>query len=127
MKFVFSIGPWLMELFNPPPRDSLTIVQKIGRVFLVLATLVTICIISALLISLGLLVLQRSREALLGVPQLLNILVILAVSAVVNIVCIRTLFEIRRLDRLLIPHQEKTVEVEIPLPARERAAGQAKS
>jgi hypothetical protein len=92
-----------MELFNPPPRRSLTLPQKLGRVLLVTITLVTICIISSLVLALAVFVLQRSHEVLIGIPQLINVLTILAVSIGVNIVCVRMLFEIRRLDRRLIP------------------------
>jgi len=126
LKFLFSIGPWIIDLFNPPPRDSLSIVQKIGRVILVTLTLMTICIISALAISLVFLAIQRGGEVLMGVPQLVNILTILAVSIVVNIVCVKTLFAIRRLDRMLIPGQGKTPEIEAPLPPRRKLAGGAK-
>jgi ABC-type anion transport system duplicated permease subunit len=108
-----------MELFNPPPRRSLTLLQKVGRVLLVTVTLVTLCIISSLVLALAVFVLQRSHEVLIGVPQLINVLTILAVSIGVNIVCVRMLFEIRRLDRRLIPEGSDVLEVPLtPPPAK---------
>jgi predicted Co/Zn/Cd cation transporter (cation efflux family) len=110
MKRLLSIGPWLVELINPPPRDSLSVLQKVGRVVLVTVTLVTLCVIGALLVSLVFFAWQRSREALLGIPQLVNVLKILAASIVVNGVCIMMLFKIKRLDRKLIPKSNEEAE-----------------
>jgi hypothetical protein len=117
MKRFFSIGPWLMELINPPPRGMLSLLQKAGRVFLVTITLITLCVIGALAVSLGFFAWQRSRDVLMGIPQLVNVLKILTASIVVNAVCVTMLFKIKKLDRKLIPRPE--VEVEIPLPPRD--------
>jgi len=116
MKLVFSIAPWLMELINPPPRDSLTLLQKCWRVILVTVTLVTLCVIFALLSSLGLFAWERSREFLEGAPQLRNGLAILLVSAIVNAACIATLLQIKKLDQKMIP--KATIGMEIALPPR---------
>jgi hypothetical protein len=116
MQLVFSIGPWLMELINPPPRDSLSLVQKIWRVLLVTVTLVTLCIIFALLSSLGLFAWERSREFVEGTPQLRNGLTILVVSAIVNTACIATLLQIKKLDQKMIP--KATIEIEMTVPPR---------
>jgi ABC-type anion transport system duplicated permease subunit len=124
MRHLFSIGPWLADLVNPPPRDSLTLSQKAGRVLLVTVTLVTLCVIAALLMSLGFFAWQRSREVLLGIPQLVNVLKILAASIVVNVVCVTMLFQIKKVDRKLVPRPD--VEIEVPLPPREDTAGTAK-
>ncbi len=103
MKRVFSIGPWLVELINPPPRDSLSLLQKAWRVMLVTVTLITLCIICALLLSLGFFAWQRSREFLEGVPQVRNAITILVASILVNVACIFTLLQVKKLDRKLIP------------------------
>jgi hypothetical protein len=118
MSRLFSIGPWLMELFNPPPRESMTLLQKGGRVMLVTVTLVTLCIFSSLVLALGFFVVQRSHEVLVGIPQLMNVLTILFVSIGMNILCVKVLFTIRRLDRRLIPERADFQEIEVPLPPR---------
>lgn len=114
MRRLFSIGPWLMDLVNPPPRDSLSLLQKAGRMLLVTVTLVTLCVIAALLLSLVFFAWQRSREVLLGIPQLVNVLKILAASVVVNVVCVTMLFQIKRLDRRLVPKAEAEVGISLP-------------
>ena len=116
MKRFFAIGPWLMELINPPPRDTLNLMQKAGRILLVTITLMTLSVIGALIVSLGFFVWQRSRDVLLGIPQLMNVLMILSVSVIVNAACVLTLFQIKRLDRKLIPKPD--VEIEVPLPPK---------
>jgi hypothetical protein len=118
MRRLFSIGPWLVELINPPPRNTLTLVQKGARVLLVTITLVTLCIIAALVVSLAFFVGQRSRDVLRGVPQLMNVLMILSASIIINTACVVALFQIKRIDRKLIPKLD--VEIEIPLPPRSR-------
>ena len=98
-----SIGPWLMELINPPLRESLSLAQKGWRVFLVTVTLVTLCIIAALFVSLGFFAWQRSREFFEGAPQVQNDIVILLTSVLVNVACIFTLLQVKKLDRKVIP------------------------
>ena len=49
---------------------------------------------------------QRGHEVLAGIPQLMRVLTILVVSIAVNIGCVMVLFQIKRLDRKLIPGQE---------------------
>jgi len=116
VKQIFAIGPWLAELINPPPRNTLNLVQKGWRVMLVTITLFTLCVISALFISLGCFAWQRSREFFEGAPQVRNGLMILVASAAVNAACIYTLMQIKRLDRKVIPRPPDGIEV--PLPPR---------
>jgi hypothetical protein len=103
MKRVLSIGPWLMELINPPPREALSVLQKVWRVALVTVTIVTLCIITALAGALGCFAWQRSREFFEGVPQVREDLAILLTSVLVNVACVFTLLQIKKLDRKLIP------------------------
>jgi uncharacterized membrane protein YidH (DUF202 family) len=103
MKLVFSIAPWLMDLINPPPRDSLTLFQKSLRAALVTVTIVTLCVVFALVISLGLFSWQRGRELMEGAPQVRNGITILVASILMNAVCIFTLLQIKKLDRKVIP------------------------
>ncbi len=107
MKLLFSIGPWLMELFDPPPRDSLSFWQKIGRVLLVTITLITLCIITALVLAVLFFLVQKGHDALSSMPQLKNALLILGVSIAVNLACVLALLQIKRLDRRLIPPAAK--------------------
>jgi hypothetical protein len=118
MRRLFSIGPWLMDLINPPPRSSLSLLQKGCRVLLVTVTLITLCVIFALLASLGCFAWQRSREALLGIPQFRNTVTILIASVAVNAACIMVLLQIKRIDRKLIPKPPGEVELPLPPPAK---------
>ena len=91
-----------MELFNPPLRESLTLRQKIGRVLLITITLVTICIIVALVLALVLYGYEGGTQALSQVPHLANGLEILFSSIAVNLICVLLLLQIKRLDQRLI-------------------------
>jgi uncharacterized membrane protein YidH (DUF202 family) len=103
MQLVFSIGPWLMDLINPPPRNSLTVMQKVWRSALVTVTLVTLCVVLALVVSLGFFAWQRSRELMEGAPQVRNGITILIASVLINAACIFGLLQIKKLDRKFIP------------------------
>jgi hypothetical protein len=104
MQLVFSIGPWLMDLINPPPRSSLTLMQKVWRSALVTVTLVTLCVVLALVSSLGFFAWQRGRELAEGAPQVRNGITILVASILVNAACIFSLIQIKKIDRKMIPH-----------------------
>jgi uncharacterized membrane protein YidH (DUF202 family) len=91
-----------MDLINPPPRDSLTFTQKVGRTVLVTVTIVTLCVILALVGALGMFAWQRSREFFEGAPDVRNALSILAASLIVNAACISALLQIKKLDRKLM-------------------------
>ncbi len=103
MQVVFSIGPWLMDLINPPPRNTLTFGQKMWRSALVTVTLVTLCVVSALVASLGFFAWQRGREFVEGMPQFRNEITILIASFLMNAACIFALLQIKKLDRKMIP------------------------
>ncbi len=92
-----------MELFNPPLRDSLSLVQKMGRVLLVTATLVTLSIIVALVLALLFYGYEFGSNTLARVPQLTKAVEILACSIVVNFICIIMLFQVKRIDQRLVP------------------------
>ena len=81
---------------------------------LITVPLVTLCIVSALLLSLGFFAWQRSREVLMGIPQLRNAIVLLITSIVVNAGCVFTLLQIKKLDRRLIPKPPREIEVTVP-------------
>ena len=91
-----------MDLINPPPRESLSLLQKTGRTVLVTVTIVTLCVILALVGALGLFAWQRSREFFEGAPEVRSALSILAVSLVTNAACIFALLQIKKLDRKLM-------------------------
>ena len=102
VKMVASIPAWLLELFNPPLRDSLSIGQKVGRVLLITMTLVTLSIIVALVLALLLFGYDSGRDLAAHTPHLTGALKILAVSLVVNTICIKVLFQLKRLDERLM-------------------------
>lgn len=115
MKHTFSIGVWILELFNPPLRESLTLQQKAGRVLLVTMTLVTLSIIAALALALAFYAYQCGRNILVNVPHLANALKILVCSIAVNVVCVSVLLRMKRFDQRLMRPPVKSIE--IPLPA----------
>jgi len=92
-----------MDLINPPPRNTLTLAQKAWRSALITVTLVTLCIVFALVASLGCFAWQRSREFVEGVPQVRNGITILIASVLINSACIFALLQIKKLDRKLVP------------------------
>jgi hypothetical protein len=97
---------WLAHLFNPPPLESMTFAQKVGRVFLVALTMVVICILTAMLGALGIFLVQKAHGMLSSAPELLDDLGIIFASMIVNTICVIALLEIRKADRKLIPPPE---------------------
>jgi uncharacterized Tic20 family protein len=98
-----TILVWLINLFDPPPLASMSQAQKIGRIFLVTITLVISCILTAMLVTVGIFVIERARDLLGSVPKLLDDLGIIFVSMVVNAICVIVLLEIKKTDGKLIP------------------------
>jgi uncharacterized membrane protein YidH (DUF202 family) len=97
----FHVFTWLLNLFNAPPRDSMTWMQKLGRVFLVSATLVIGSILAAMIGALGLFVMERGRE-LGSMPELANGVGIILVGVCVNVACVLVLLQIKRADHKLM-------------------------
>jgi hypothetical protein len=102
MKNLHSIGSWLMELFNPPLRDSMSLGQKAGRVLLVTVTLVTLSVIVALVLALVLFSIDSGGKVLASVPNFANAAKILLSSIAVNVISIMLLFQVRRFDHRLM-------------------------
>ncbi len=103
----FSIFPWLLGLFDSPPLDTLTQVQKVGRVFLVTVSLVVVCILTAMLLALGIFLIERSHLIFTALMEdnfsvVARMTGILALSVGVNVFCVFILFQVRRLDRNLM-------------------------
>ena len=98
-----GIFAWLANLFDPPPLESMSLTQKVSRVFLVALTLVVICILTAMLGALGIFLVQKAHGMLGGAPELLDDLAIIFVSMIVNTICVIVLLAIKRADRKLIP------------------------
>jgi len=98
-----AVLAWLVNLFNPPPRDSMSLTQKIGRIFLVALTLTISCILAAMLEAVIIFVIQRGHAMLSSIPELLSGLEIILAGICVNAVCVAILLQIRKADRKLIP------------------------
>jgi hypothetical protein len=98
-----TILVWLVNLFDPPPLATMSRAQKIGRIFLVTTTLVISCILTAMLVTLGIFVIERARDLLGSIPKLLDDLGIILVSMIVNAICVIVLLEIKKADGKLIP------------------------
>jgi uncharacterized membrane protein YidH (DUF202 family) len=97
-----ALGAWLFDLFNAPPLESLTHLQKIGRVFLLTATLIIGSILVAMVGALGLFLVEQGSRLFEG-PGVLNGLVILSTGIAVNVACVWVLLQIKRADNSLVP------------------------
>jgi hypothetical protein len=98
---------WIVNLFNPPPLDSIKLPQKAARVLLLTATLVVGSILVAMLGALGLYLMERGRE-LGSAPEFMNGVVILLVGILVNGSCVVVLVQMKRIDNHLIPPPSKS-------------------
>ncbi len=98
-----SILTWVVNLFDPPPLDSMNRVQKVGRVFMVTMSLVLGSILAAVVTGIGIYLVQRGHEMVTSVPHLLTGLGIIFTSIVVNTICVLVLLAVKRADQKLIP------------------------
>lgn len=93
-----------LRLFNPPPLESLTVGQKIGRIFLITVSLTILCIFTAVMLALILYTIHAvpilwSDSKSIGFKHLLAII---SASAMVNTLCVLALLQIKKLDRALL-------------------------
>jgi hypothetical protein len=95
-----------MNLFDPPPLSSMSPAQKIGRVFLLTATLVVGSTLVAMLGALGLFIMEKGRE-IGNTPELLNGLALIVLGVAVNAACVVVLVHLKKADNKLLPPPEK--------------------
>ncbi len=95
-----------MELFNPPPLGSMTVVQKSGRILLFTGALVIASILFAMAGAVGLYIMERGRE-LRDTPEFYHGLMIVLVGIVVNAGCVFVLLQLKKTDIRLVPPAEK--------------------
>jgi hypothetical protein len=98
----FALGSWLINLFDPPPLESMTVPQKAGRVIFLTCTLVIASVLVAMLGALGIFVLERGRE-MRSTPELMDGLGIILLGVSVNACCVFILVQIKRADNKLVP------------------------
>jgi hypothetical protein len=103
---LISLAGWLMELFNPPPLESMNVVQRTGRVLLFTGALVVASILFAMVGALGLYIMERGRE-LRDTPQFYHGTVIVLVGVAVNVACVFVLLQIKKADTKLMPRSDK--------------------
>ncbi len=77
----FPILAWLINLFNPPPLKLMSRSQKVGRVLLITTTLLVICILSSMVATLAVFLVERGHRMLSSIPNLMNVFEIIFVSA----------------------------------------------
>lgn len=93
---------WFINLFTPPPLDSMTRSQKVGRIFLITITLVVNSILFAMVGASLIFLLERGTAMLNSVPALMEGLVIILTSIFVNALCVSVLLQIKKADRKLM-------------------------
>jgi hypothetical protein len=103
---IFSLLPWLMEMFNPPPLESMTFSQKTGRVVFFSAMLVIASVLFAMAAAVGLYLLERARE-LHDTPGFYHGVVIVMFGVAVNAFCVFVLLQIKKADTKLLPPDKK--------------------
>ena len=101
---------WFATLFNPPPRETMSQVQKIIRSFFVTLVLVVTCTLVSMALALGIFVIEKGHRLLLTVPMLVNGVIIILVSGCVNTVCVLILLRVQKMDQKLIPPKEEPPE-----------------
>jgi hypothetical protein len=103
---LISLAGWIMELFNPPPLESMTVTQRTGRVVMMTLALVLASIVFAMAGAVGLYVMERGRE-LRDTPQFYHGLLIVLVGVAVNVGCVFVLLQIKKADTKLMPPDDK--------------------
>lgn len=101
-KRLHALLDWMISLFDPPPLATMNTGQKVGRIFLLSATLVIGSILVAMLGAVGLYLIERGRE-MGSTPQFLDGIGIIIIGIIVNYVCVLMLMQIKHADRKLIP------------------------
>jgi hypothetical protein len=93
---------WLLNLFDPPPRKSMSLAQKTGRILVLSGTLVVGSILVAMIGAVGLYLMERGRE-LGSAPEFLKGVSIIVAGIVVNTICVLVLVQFKHADHKLIP------------------------
>jgi hypothetical protein len=100
-----TIFAWLLNLFDPPPLNSMTFAQKAGRVVLLSATLVVGSVLVAMLGALGLYLMEKGRE-LGSTPEFFQGVGIILIGIAVNAGCVMILIQIKKADTKLVPPKQ---------------------
>jgi uncharacterized membrane protein YidH (DUF202 family) len=106
LKRFHSLYSWLINLFDPPPLQSMTTAQKVGRVLILSCTLVIGSIVVAMFGAVGLFLMEKGRE-LGSTPEFFDGLGIIAVGILVNGACLMVLIHMKHADHKLIPPKEQ--------------------
>jgi len=98
VKRFLAVAHWLIHLFEPPPLASMSLGQKIGRIFNVCLALLVICILTAITAAAFIfgvqqtcLIMGKASESLLGLE-------IIALGLSVNAICFYAVLRVRKLD-----------------------------
>jgi len=108
LRYASATVDWLINIFNPPPLASMTRTQKLNRSLLITLALVVNCVLLAMLVALGVYLLERGRQILSTAADEVNALAIIFVSIGVNMLCVIVLFQIKKADQKLLEKPPET-------------------
>ena len=98
-----SILDWLMHLFNPPPRQTMSFAQKLGRIVLFCTTLIVLSILLSMAAAVGIFAFEHAHHMIMSTPELLDQVCIIFIGMLVNTLCVMALLAVRRADHKLVP------------------------
>jgi len=104
----FSFWEWLLSLFDPPPLESMTRLQKIGRICLFVTSLFLISVFSSSLAAAGIFTIQHVYRWTSGFPALVSDLGIIFFCMVINTLCVFVLLEVKKADRKLLSRRPRS-------------------
>jgi hypothetical protein len=111
IKPTVAILSWILNLFDPPPLKSMTLVQKTGRILFFSGTLVVGSVLVAMIGAVGIYLIERGRE-LGDTPKFFQGLSIILVGIVVNTLCVLVLIQLKNADHKLLPPTRPRATVE---------------
>jgi len=105
LKRFLSFFWWLINLFDPPPLQSMTVAQKTGRVLILSGTLLIGSVVVAMFGAVGLFLMEKGHE-MGSSPEFFDGIGIIVLGTLVNAACLAVLIHMKRADHKLISPQK---------------------